>query len=314
MDSMQSMVSRLREEEEVLDREGEQALKDMMQIIKRAVDSGMDIEKAKEAVERVFGSELHEMSGTGGGLAAGSGASFTPGSGMEYAQGLDNPKKKVKEDMSHSASGIDVTNRYSEKVKSAKISDGTEVKAGDHVYYAGFPVKVLETYKKGGSTYIKFTGKDEDGKTVTDFDKAVRFKSKPPKTQESKDKEPKLAAGERKHIYDVDKFGFKPAPSIPNRKSTGGFEYKELWDESLQESYSKFRKAAKERDGSGQYRTGIGIVRKKLSEVSRMMEYLTKMKEELNTAGVVNERSVSRKAIEKISETIKSLYVKAKHL
>ena len=54
------------------------------------------------------------------------------------------------------------------------------------------------------------------------------FKKKP-KTEE-KDVEPKLAAGKAK-VYMKDKWGWKDAPSVPNRPSKGGFIYKQLFEE-----------------------------------------------------------------------------------
>ncbi len=141
-------------------------------------------------------------------------------------------------------------------------------------------------------------------------------KPKSKQKTETKDKEPKLAAGKIKKNYAVDKFGFTPAPSIPNRPSTGGFQYKALWDESedLQENYSRFKKATRERDSSRQYHTGVSIVRKKLAEVNKMMEYLATLKSDLTTAGMVNETSHTKKSLEKMTEMIKSIYIKHKKL
>jgi hypothetical protein len=48
--------------------------------------------------------------------------------------------------------------------------------------------------------------------------------------KETEDKEPKLAAGKAK-VYMKDKWKWKHAPSIPNRKSKGGFIYKQLFEE-----------------------------------------------------------------------------------
>ena len=50
------------------------------------------------------------------------------------------------------------------------------------------------------------------------------------KKNEVKDVEPKLAAGKAK-IYPQKKWGWKPAPSIPNRPSKGGFQYKQMFEE-----------------------------------------------------------------------------------
>ena len=60
--------------------------------------------------------------------------------------------------------------------------------------------------------------------------KVVKKKLKP----EVKDVEPKLAAGKAK-VYMKDKWGWKDAPSIPNRPSKGGFIYKQLFEGQLEE-------------------------------------------------------------------------------
>jgi len=60
--------------------------------------------------------------------------------------------------------------------------------------------------------------------------KAFKKKAK----KEVKDVEPKYAAGKAK-IYMKDKWGWKDAPSIPNRPSKGGFIYKQLFEDMLEE-------------------------------------------------------------------------------
>jgi hypothetical protein len=74
-----------------------------------------------------------------------------------------------------------------------------------------------------GATFTPGTG-EQAGPIATK--KIVRKKLKP----EQKDVEPKLAAGKAK-IYMKDKWGWKDAPSIPNRPSKGGFIYKQLFEE-----------------------------------------------------------------------------------
>lgn len=54
-------------------------------------------------------------------------------------------------------------------------------------------------------------------------------KYKGPELKEAVDKEPKLAAGKAK-VYMKKKWGWKDAPSIPNRPSKGGFIYKQLFE------------------------------------------------------------------------------------
>lgn len=223
MSDMQSMVDRMRDDENQPSPEEQEMAERLIDMLFAAVESGkITAEEAKEII-RNAPDTMEEMSATGGGAG---GASFTGGQGMQYAQALDKPKK------------------------------------------------------------------------------------------EAKDKEPKLAAGKLKQNYAVDHFGFTPAPSIPNRPSTGGFQYKDLWaeSESLQESYSQFKKAAVERNGAGQLNAGMGIIRKKLAEVNKMMEYLATLKSDLSTAGMVNETAHTRKSMEKMSEMIKQIYIKHKKL
>ena len=58
----------------------------------------------------------------------------------------------------------------------------------------------------------------------------TKNKKKVKKEEEQKDVEPKLAAGKAK-VYMKDKWGWKDAPSVPNRPSKGGFIYKQLFEE-----------------------------------------------------------------------------------
>jgi hypothetical protein len=50
------------------------------------------------------------------------------------------------------------------------------------------------------------------------------------KKTEVKDVEPKIVAG-KAEIYPQKKWGWKPAPSIPNRPSKGGFQYKQMFED-----------------------------------------------------------------------------------
>ena len=70
-----------------------------------------------------------------------------------------------------------------------------------------------------GATFTPGTG--EQYSTTKAFKK---------KKNEVKDVEPKLAAG-KAEIYPQKKWGWKPAPSIPNRPSKGGFQYKQMFEE-----------------------------------------------------------------------------------
>ena len=72
----------------------------------------------------------------------------------------------------------------------------------------------------GGATFTPGTGEQMA------TNKAFKKKTK----KEVKDVEPKLAAGKAK-VYMKNKWGWKDAPSIPNRPSKGGFIYKQLFEE-----------------------------------------------------------------------------------
>lgn len=189
------------------------------------------------------------------------------------------------------------------------------------------------------------------------------FKKKPKK--EEKDVEPKLAAGKAK-VYMKNKWGWKDAPSIPNRPSKGGFIYKQLFEElsyvafnhyrsmlndaygdlvrnndpgakvvglaydsldikdnpesiskldaardvivnskldprqkntyleainkikeylgqkPINESYSKFKTETKTRGKSDQFHQAIRAVRKKIQEINKLFEYVSRLKSELS--------------------------------
>lgn len=138
-----------------------------------------------------------------------------------------------------------------------------------------------------------------------------------PYAEDKKDKEPKLAAGKIKKNYAVDKFGFTPAPSIPNRPSTGGMQYKALWAEKqaeINEGYMSFKKEAMLRNKSQQYHEGVKIVRKNLKNIAKMTEYLSKLKEELNTDGEIKEMKSTLKGIDEIINHIKEIYSNCKKI
>lgn len=81
----------------------------------------------------------------------------------------------------------------------------------------------------GSATFTPGTGEQTAPRATK---KVVRKKIK----EDQKDVEPKLAAGEA-DVYMKNKWGWKEAPSIPNRPSKGGFIYKQLYEvEELNEN------------------------------------------------------------------------------
>lgn len=174
------------------------------------------------------------------------------------------------------------------------------------------PLDKPELDEEGGSVT---GGGSSTGATFTSGEgMQYAAKGKRELNNEEKDREPKLAAGKRKKIYAVTHFGFTPAPSIPNRKSTGGFEYKSLWEGVLAENYNSFRKSTSTRTKAEQYHQGVKMVRKELSRVNTLMEYLNKLKSSLNEEGGLKEMVYTRKSVDQIMERIISIYKKAKTL
>ena len=148
----------------------------------------------------------------------------------------------------------------------------------------------------GGATFTPGTGEQMA------TNKAFKKKTK----KEVKDVEPKLAAGKAK-IYMKDKWGWKDAPSIPNRPSKGGFIYKQLFEE-LNESYSKFKTETKTRGKADQFHQAVREVRKKVQEINRLFEYVSRLKSELSEGeGGLKYKAHTEKALSKIKEMVAEL-------
>ena len=129
------------------------------------------------------------------------------------------------------------------------------------------------------------------------------------KRNEEEDVEPKLAAGNAK-VYMKNKWGWKDAPSIPNRPSKGGFVYKQLYEE-LNENYSQFRNETKTRTKEQQFHTAVRLAEKKILEANRILEYTAQLKGELNEVRVGKH---TQKLMERITKGIAEAYGKMKKL
>lgn len=124
------------------------------------------------------------------------------------------------------------------------------------------------------------------------------------------DVETKLAAGEADN-YAVKHWGWKEAPSIPNRPSEM-FDYKELWpEEKLNENYSRFRNETKTRTKEQQFHTAVRLAEKKILEANRVLEYTAQLKGELNEVRVGKH---TQKLMERITKGIAEAYGKMKKL
>ena len=224
----------------------------------------------------------------------------------------------------------------------------------------------------GGATFTPGTGEQMA------TNKAFKKKAK----KEVKDVEPKLAAGKAK-IYMKDKWGWKDAPSVPNRPSKGGFIYKQLFEElnsfikeaegkihigtdtktdsdiyfepstgafyiniidpagnrtnklqvntiedvlakfpnwkwteqgkaefsdALNENYSKFKNETKTRGKSDQFHQAVRQVKKKVQEINKLFEYVSRLKMELSEGeDGLKYKMHTEKALEKIKEMVSAL-------
>lgn len=135
------------------------------------------------------------------------------------------------------------------------------------------------------------------------------------KNTDPKDVEPKLVLGKAKN-YAKDKMGWTAAPSIKNRPSKGGFIYKDLWENNLNEAftYNKFRKETKTRDENQQYHEAVKLLRKKLAEVNKILEYSKRLKEEFPNGPYYEAKSHTKKSIEKLKSQVVEAYKKIKNL
>jgi hypothetical protein len=126
------------------------------------------------------------------------------------------------------------------------------------------------------------------------------------------------------------KMGWKLAGGMPKKSKV--VDYKELWkgkksamnetliklieQELLNEvTYSKFKKDVKHRTKSEQLHKAIREVKKKLQEIDRIVEYTSRMKQELSEdEGGISYWKATQNNIGKISEMVSHLNNKIKNL
>jgi hypothetical protein len=124
--------------------------------------------------------------------------------------------------------------------------------------------------------------------------------------------------------------GWKLAPGMP--KNSKVLDYKEMWpgkksamNETLKElikqellnevTYSKFKKEVKHRTKSEQLHKAIREVKRKLQEIDRIVEYTSRMKQELSEdEGGISYWKATQNNIGKISEMVNQLNNKIKNL
>jgi hypothetical protein len=100
---------------------------------------------------------------------------------------------------------------------------------------------------------------------------------------------------------------WKESPSIPNRPSTGGYIYKQLFesDDLLNENYSQFKNKTKTRGTSDQFHQAVREVKKRVEEINKLFEYVGKLKEELSESeGGLKYKMHTEKALGKIKNMV----------
>ena len=128
----------------------------------------------------------------------------------------------------------------------------------------------------------------------------------------------------------AEKMGWKQVKGMPKKSKV--IDYKELWpgkksamNETLKKlieqellnevTYSKFKKDVKHRTKSEQLHKAIREVKRKLQEIDRIVEYTSRMKQELSEdEGGISYWKATQNNIGKISEMVNHLNNKIKNL
>jgi len=79
-------------------------------------------------------------------------------------------------------------------------------------------------------------------------------------------------------------------------------------------TYGKFKKDVKHRTKSEQLHKAIREVKRKLAEIDRIVEYTSRMKQELSEDGGINYWKATQKNVASISEMVNQLNNKIKNL
>ena len=223
---------------------------------------------------------------TGGGVT--NGATFTPGTGEQYAAGT---RKK-----------------YQENDSTFKVGDKVKYENQDWEILGLFPEKGTARLKslKGLPSTTVLTSRIQKSRVSED---APRLAGSPAKTN----------SHGSKNLSAYSSVGFTKAPSAMEvGKHIKGVEVEDLWDEDpLTESraYSKFRKEATMRSKPEQLHHAAKMIHNRLAEITKLLEFTNQMKGELSEG----EESLSykhntKKVFEKINAQVVEVYSKVKGL
>ena len=279
------------------------ASKDSVELLVNAVAKG-HIEPSK-AVEIVKSTVMNEDgaaaaapaggSTTGGGVT--NGATFTPGSGEQYAAGT---RKKKYQEGAFEDDEIAIYDGEDGLTKIYKREGGTYYGVNNEFdFYAKDKAELLHKLKTWG--YKLLTGTlDED---------APRLAGSPAKTN-------KQGA---KNLNAYSSVGFTKAPSATEAgKHMKSIDVVDLWDEDpLYESraYSKFKKETAVRSKPDQMHEAAKIIQNKLHEIEKLLEFTSQMKNELSEGEQTLEyKHNTKKVFERIHKKVVEVYTKVKGL
>jgi hypothetical protein len=82
----------------------------------------------------------------------------------------------------------------------------------------------------------------------------------------------------------------------------------------LKEGYAQFRNSTKQRSKPDQFHQAVLEVKKRTNELNKLLEYACRLKEELNQVDEVKSSRHTLNALDKVTENIKEVYIKAKKL
>lgn len=293
---------------------------------KAATDHVISFEKAIEICKATTGISEDGVGGsmTSGGVA--NGASFTPGAGMQYTTKKNEIASgtSINSATDYKIDGKDAIYKFTRdgKYYFQIIKGGEMVGIGDkelHRVELAEDAPMLAHGKADISTYIKdkFTKVEGHPKGLTIVQPKDLWGTPPTAMSETilkatkekldailkviKEKSPKIYD----HILDL------IADIYPHDDEVEALVAKV----GLQENYNRFKKETKIRPKQDQYHEAIKVVNKKLDEVNRILEFTSRMKEELSEGEETLEvKARTAKSMDKLKTKIAEAYKKLKQL
>jgi len=317
----QFLTQFLREEQEEVNKSIENIIaqtgadQDLVDFIMNAIRQGaITPEKAIQIIRDTFNGVNEDGMGggstTGGGVT--NGATFTPGTGEQYAAGTRKVVRKNLEEDDALPSSL-----YQELMDDIVDKANNNTKAE-----YDFTIEALKHLKLYNEDHLKGFYKFAVGANYHSIAEAVRdvltgkvsLKEDAPRLAGEKSKTDKQGA---RNLSAYTKDGFTKAPSAEEAaKSIKGVEVKDLWGKkALEETYYSFRNETKTRGKSEQFHEAVKIINKKLDEVNRLLEFTGTLKTELSEGEDAFEvKTNTKKSMDKVRGKVIEAYQKLKQL